>query len=172
MKILKYIFISVYILFVLTSSFLLLTFNKFSDSVIGDKTISSVKENMGKFKKGDLIIIHNNNKIKVDDEIIFYDTNNNKNFLNIAKAQKIMHTNEKEITYVIRDNEYLSSEYVVGTVNSAKKINGLGYIYRIFTSKIGYLLFVMVPLITYFIIILKSGDYVKKKNKSKSSIKN
>ena len=80
--------------------------------------------------------------------------------------KKIMKTNEKETTYVIRDNEYLSSEYVVGTDKTAKKVSNFGYIYKIFTSKLGYLVFVLVPLIVYFIFILKSSGYVKKKSKN------
>ena len=166
MKTIKYVFIFVYVVFVLVLTSMLFTFNKFSDSVIGNRTISTVKEDMGKFHKGDLIVVNKASKIKVNDYIIFYDTNNNKNFLNMEKVEKIMKTNEKETTYVIRDNEYLSSEYVVGTDKTAKKVSNFGYIYKIFTSKLGYLVFVLVPLIVYFIFILKSSGYVKKKSKS------
>ena len=143
---------------------MLLTFNKFSNSVISSHTIIGLTKEFSTYKKGDLLIIKNTSNIKTNDRIIFYDTNDRKNFINEENVVRVIKTNEKETTYEIRDNEYLSGEYVIGTTNNIKRLPLIGYLYILTTSKIGYLLFVIIPIVIYFISILKKGGYVKKEN--------
>ena len=134
---------------------LLLTFNKFSNSVIGDTTIIGNTSEIENYKKGDLFIVPKSDNIQKGDTILFYDTKKGHNFLNSTIVKNIINTNENETTYVIRDNTYLSSDYVVGKTSDIKCISFLGYMYLLFTNKIGYLLFVIVPIIIYFIIMLR-----------------
>ena len=150
---LKYGLIIIYILFVLLITILLFTFNKFSNSVIGDKVIAGINHNVDIYKKGDLLIGNKNSSVNKGDKILFYDTKNGKNYLNVTKVVGIKTTTD--VTYVIRDNEFLSSEYVIGTTDFTKRIPFLGYLYLFFTSKIGYLIFVMVPIIIYFVTTLR-----------------
>ncbi len=164
MRVVKYGLAIIYVIFVIIVTVLLFTFNKFSDSTIGTVTIADSEYNISTLKKGDLLIISNKGKIKVGDEILFYDTNNGKNFLNSEVVLKILNTNNSETTYVIRNNEFLSSEYVIGTLNNTVKLPILGYLYLFFTSKPGYLLFVIIPIIIYFIFLLKKYRYAEKKN--------
>jgi len=163
MKIFKYSLLAIYILFVIFVTTLLLTFNRFSNSIINNHTIAGVKSQFSNYKVGDLLIIKNSSNIEKNDIIIFYDTNNRKNFINEERVLNVIKTNETETTYVIRDNEYLSGEYVISTTQNIKSIPLLGYLYLLTTSKIGYLLFVIIPIVVYFIILLKRSGYVKKK---------
>ncbi|MBR3199339.1 MAG: hypothetical protein IKG27_04930 [Bacilli bacterium] len=162
MRVAKYVLLTIYALFVIVTTILLFTFNKFSDSKIGNVTIADSERNISTLKKGDLFIILNKDDIKVGDEILFYDTSSGTNFLNSEVVKKVLDTDS--LTYVIRDNEFLSSEYIVGTTSSSIHIPLLGYLYVFFTSKIGYLLFVIIPIIIYFIILLKKYKYAEKKN--------
>lgn len=164
MRIIRYGLAAFYLLFVVLVTLLLFTFNKFSDSMIGKKTIADAEYNISTFKKGDLLIVSNNSEIKVQDEILFYDTTNGKNFLNCEKVIRIIDTNDSETTYVIRDNEFISSDYVIGTKDHTVRIALLGYLYSFFTSRIGYLIFIIIPIIVYFIFLLKKYRYDKKKN--------
>ena len=86
---------------------------------------------------------------------MFYDIKNSKNFINNETVIKKL----DEKTYVIRDNEYISDEYVIGKVSDIKAIPFIGYLYNIFTSKIGYLLFVILPITLYFIILIRNYKY-------------
>ena len=156
--------LTLYVLFIIVVTMMLLTFNKFSNSVISSHTIIGLTKEFSTYKKGDLLIIKNTSNIKTNDRIIFYDTNDRKNFINEENVVRVIKTNEKETTYEIRDNEYLSGEYVIGTTNNIKRLPLIGYLYILTTSKIGYLLFVIIPIVIYFISILKKGGYVKKEN--------
>ena len=162
MRVVKYGLLAFYVLFVIVTTVLLLTFNKFSDSKIGNITIADCEKNVSTLKKGDLLIVRNNSDIKVSDEILFYDTNSGIKFLNSDVVKEILDTDS--LTYVIRDNEYLSSENVIGTISTTIRLPLLGYLYLLFTSKQGYLLFVIIPIIVYFIFLLKKYKNAEKKN--------
>ena len=127
------------------------TFNRFSNSVLFDKTIIGLKEDLLNYKKGSLIILKKGD-IKIGDDILFYDTKNSKNFVNSERVMKMLNND----TFVIRDNEYVSIDYIIGKVNDIFVIPFIGYLYNIFTSKIGYLLFVIFPITFYFITLLRN----------------
>lgn len=133
---------------------LLFTFNKFSNSFIGGRTFIGLKEDILNYKKGSLIII-NRSEINIGDNVLFYDIKNSKNFIDC----EIVINKLDGKTYVIRDNEYISDEYVIGKVSDIKAIPFIGYLYNIFTSKIGYLLFVILPITLYFIILIRNYKY-------------
>lgn len=151
MRVGKCIFISIFILFVIINTVLLFTFNKFSNSLIGGRTFIGLKEDFLNYKKGSLIIV-NKSAIDTGDNIIFYDIKNSNSFINNETIIKKL----DEKTYVIRDNEYISDEYVIGKVSDIKVIPFIGYLYNFFTSKIGYLLFVILPITLYFIILIRN----------------
>ncbi len=150
---LKYVLIVIYVIFVLLITVLLFTFNKFSNSVVGNKIIAAINYNVDVYKSGDLLIGSKNTLVKKGDKILFYDTKDGKKYLNVEQVLDVK--KNSDITYVIRDNEFLSSEYVIGTISLIKRIPFIGYLYLFFTSKIGYLLFVVVPIILYFVTILR-----------------
>lgn len=160
MRVGKYSLIIIFVLFVLINTILLVTFNKFSNSVIGNKTIIGLKNDIMNYKKGGLLIA-SKSLVNTSDEILFYDTKNSKNFLNHEVIKGVIKT-ENDITYIIKDNEYISDDYVIGRTEDIKYIPLAGYLYIIFTSKIGYLLFVILPIVIYFILIIR--NYKKYEN--------
>ena len=151
MRVGKYILIGIFVFFVIINTILLFTFNRFSNSVLFDKTIIGLKEDLLNYKKGSLIILKKGD-IKIGDDILFYDTKNSKNFVNSERVMKVLNND----TFVIRDNEYVSTDYIIGKVDDIFVIPFIGYLYNIFTSKIGYLLFVIVPITFYFITLLRN----------------
>ena len=150
---LKYGLIVIYVIFVLLITVLLFTFNKFSNSIIGNKVIAGINYNIDGYKSGDLLIGTKNVLINKGDKILFYDTKDGKNYLNVTKVGDIKRTSD--VTYVIRNNEFLSSEYVISNISAVKRIPLFGYLYLFFTSKLGYLIFVVVPIILYFVSALR-----------------
>ena len=151
MRVGKYILIGIFVFFVIINTILLFTFNRFSNSVLFGKTIIGLKEDLLNYKKGSLIILKKGD-IKIGDEILFYDTKNSKNFVNSERVMKVLNND----TFVIRDNEYVSKDYVIGKVDDIFVIPFIGYLYNIFTSKIGYLLSVIFPITFYFITLLRN----------------
>ena len=117
-------------------------------------TIISLSNNLKSYKKGSLLIV-TKEKIKVGDNILYYDTSKGKKSLKITNVKKIINTNQTETTYVVKNNLFLSDEYVLGTDKTIKSIPFLGYIYSILISSIGYLIVVIIPITTYFIMTLR-----------------
>ena len=132
----------------------LFTINPFKGSKIGNRTIISLSNNLKGYKKGSLLIV-TKEKIKVGDNILYYDTSKGKKSLKITNVKKIINTNQTETTYVVKNNLFLSDDYVLGTDKTIKSIPFLGYIYSILISSIGYLIVVIIPITTYFIMTLR-----------------
>ena len=132
----------------------LFTINPFKGSKIGNRTIISLSNNLKSYKKGSLLIV-TKEKIKAGDDILYYDTSKGKKSLKITNVKKIINTNQTETTYVVKNNLFLSDEYVLGTDKTIKSIPFLGYIYSILISSIGYLIVVIMPITTYFIMTLR-----------------
>ncbi len=154
MKIVKIILISIYVLIVVFATFSLFTFNSFSNSSFGNVTIIGLKDKLYKYNKGDLLLTYKG-AIKTGDDILYYGSTNGKTVLSFDKVNRIIKTNEKETTYVIKNKLFLSSSYVIGSSSSVKVIPLFGYLYLFFTSKFGYLISVILPSLVYFIYLVR-----------------
>ena len=154
MKIIKSLGMVLYLILIIILTVCLFTINPFKGSKIGNRTIISLSNNLKGYKKGSLLIV-TKEKIKVGDNILYYDTSKGKKSLKITNVKKIMNTNQTETTYVVKNNLFLSDEYVLGTDKTIKSIPFLGYIYSILISSIGYLIVVIIPITTYFIMTLR-----------------
>lgn len=143
-----------YLILIIILTVCLFTINPFKGSKIGNRTIISLSNNLKSYKKGSLLIV-TKEKIKVGDNILYYDTSKGKKNLEITNVKKIINTNQTETTYVVKNNLFLSDEYVLGTDKTIKSIPFLGYIYSILISSIGYLIVVIIPITTYFIMTLR-----------------
>lgn len=154
MKIIKSLGMVLYLILIIILTVCLFTINPFKGSKIGNRTIISLFNNLKSYKKGSLLIV-TKEKIKVGDNILYYDTSKGKKSLEITNVKKIINTNQTETTYVVKNNLFLSDEYVLGTNKTIKSIPFLGYIYSILISSIGYLIVVIIPITTYFIMTLR-----------------
>lgn len=154
MKIIKSLGMVLYLIIIIILTVCLFTINPFKGSKIGNRTIISLSNNLKGYKKGSLLIV-TKEKIKVGDNILYYDTSKGKKSLKITNVKKIINTNQTETTYVVKNNLFLSDEYVLGTDKTIKSIPFLGYIYSILISSIGYLIVVIIPITTYFIMTLR-----------------
>ena len=154
MKIIKSLGMVLYLILIIILTVCLFTINPFKGSKIGNRTIISLSNNLKSYKKGSLLIV-TKEKIKVGDNILYYDTSKGKKSLEITNVKKIINTNQTETTYVVKNNLFLSGEYVLGTDKTIKSIPFLGYIYSILISSIGYLIVVIIPITTYFIMTLR-----------------
>lgn len=156
MRIAKYIGITCYTIIILVTTFFLFTFNQFSDSEIGNTTIVGLSEKCGDMSAGSLLVGKKEiASIQKGDKIVYYNTENGRHKVDVAQVEGVMKTNEKEYTYVIHDGLFLSSEYLIGEVNQVGSVPFLGYLYRIFTSKLGYFLLIMLPIMIVFITLMR-----------------
>ena len=162
-RVVKYILLSIYVVLAIFVTFCLFASNKFSDVSFSNKVILGINSNIGDFKAGSLLISTKNIKnISVDDTILYYDTVDNKNIVSTTKVLDVMKTNDNEYTYVISSSIYLSSEYLIGNIDDITVIPFIGYIFNIFTNRLGYFILIIIPIIIAFIYQLKRYKGLKK----------
>ena len=145
-------------LYLLVAVFLtacLLTYNDYKISVFGDKSLIIVKNDdfEPNYKKGTLLIVkkNNNDDIKVNDNIFFYNTYKNQIVVSYSQVIKTEKITDTQTTYTITGNYELSSDYVIGKADTTKVINNVGNIMSFLESRWGFLLLIVLPISILFI---------------------
>ena len=145
-------------LYLLVAVFLtacLLTYNDYKISVFGDKSLIIVKNDdfEPNYKKGTLLIVkkNNNDDIKVNDNIFFYNTYKNQIVVSYSQVIKTEKITDTQTTYTITGNYELSSDYVIGKADTTKVINNVGNIMSFLESRWGFLLLIVLPISMLFI---------------------
>ena len=147
----------------------LLSYNDFSVTVFGKNTFLIVDsdEMEPDYMEGDLLIIRRNsdNKINVGDKVFYYNSAMNSSVLiYLGNVQDKEFINKSQTTYTI-DGTSVSSDYVIGKVDSTKVIHNIGMILGIFTSKWGFMFLVIFPTLFAMIYeIMMIIDFVKSGN--------
>lgn len=141
-----------YILFIIFVTVCLLNYNDYKVTEIKDKTFILIDDKSDKFNDGDLVVFtkNNNDDIKENDEISFYEVTSGKSTVNIGKVTNTEKVNDKETTFTINGNHKISSETVIGKVATAKIFPKLGKVLYVFESQYGFLLLVIFPSIMIF----------------------
>lgn len=158
MKIKRIIFGALLTMYLIVAVFLtacLLTYNDYKISVFGDKSLVIVENNdfEPEYKKGSLLIIkkNNNDEIKVNDEIFFYNTYNNQISVSHSKVLNVQKVTDTETTYTITGNQPISSEYIIGKADTTKVIDNVGDILSLLESRWGFLFMIVLPISVLFI---------------------
>lgn len=158
MKIKRIIFGALLTMYLIVAVFLtacLLTYNEYKISVFGDKSLVIVENNdfEPEYKKGSLLIIkkNNNDEIKVNDEIFFYNTYNNQISVSHSKVLNVQKVTDTETTYTITGNQPISSEYIIGKADTTKVIDNVGDILSLLESRWGFLFMIVLPISVLFI---------------------
>ena len=139
-------FIIIYIVIAVFITGCLLLYNKYNFTEIGNKIIVIVKDDdLGPYKKDDLLIISKNTDIKVDDYIFYYYENRGTYEIRYNKIDSL--TDEGVVTTY----DYVSKEMIVSNDEKVKAISELGFVLGILESKWGYLCIVILPIFIAFI---------------------
>ena len=76
--------------------------------------------------------------------------------VDMAKIVEVEKISDKETTYLLDNDAYISSEYVIGSTDMVKVIPVLGYFVLTLESTWGYLLFIVLPLFLMFVFEIYS----------------
>ncbi len=173
-KIVLGIVLSVYILISIGVTAYLLNFNDYAVSQLGKYTIIVMDDDIGQFKKEDIVIIkkNENKEIAVDDYIFFYDVSDAENVVNYGKVNKVHVVHEEESTYTMSANFPISSKYVIGKGETSTTISGFGGALNMLSSQWGFLGFIIFPVLVLFIVqIYYFKEEIKGQKKSVSKKK-
>lgn len=154
-KVLGTILFVVYAIIAILVTVLLLTYNDYNNSEIGDYTVYIVTDDSlePEYKQGSILLIKgtNDRNVQVGDEIFMYKVLNSSEYEVIsttlqAKTQQGTHT-----VYVVDNEESYASDYFIGKVDDTIVIEGWGYILSILESRWGYLFCIVVVSLLLFL---------------------
>lgn len=166
------IILTLYLIIVIILTVFLLNYNDYNVTVLGNKTyIPITDENLGNYKKGDLLVVEktSNDDIRINDMVLFYETDTAKKTVNINLGRVIntRKISEKETTITMEGNVDFSSEYVIGGEKNTKVYSNIGGILATLESRWVFLLVVVLPILFIFLYeIYAIALEVKKQLKS------
>ncbi len=150
-KIVLGIFFIIYILLTLTVTFFLNKYNSFGVIEIKNKLIVTSNKTDMNCRKGSLLIItKDKSELKENDEVFYYTADKHKILVSKDKIVNIEDVTEKEKTITLNNNRKLSIDYIIGKTNKISTIPLIGYLLMALTSRIGYLIVIMLPISIFF----------------------
>lgn len=153
LQILGGIIVVVYVVIIVIVTTLLLGYNQYKVTQFNNKSLIIINEKSAKYQNGDLAIFTkpNNDLVKINDEVFFYDVSNGEVTINLGVVTKKDKINDTETTFTINGSHELSSSMLIGKCSDAKIYSKLGAILRVLESKFGYLLIVILPTLILFL---------------------
>lgn len=163
-KIIINILFIVYLIMTILVTQTLLSYNKYNISESNNHYLTTISENTAGIKKSDLLLIQKSDNLKENEYVFYYDTYAAKTIVKIAKIKKIESSDDKEIAVVLDNEIILSSENILGTKAETTTYPLLGTAYNVLTSKWGYLIIIILPmLVAFFCEIYEITKEIKKK---------
>ena len=173
-----------YSIIAITVTILLLSFNDYKMSQIGDYTVYIAKDDLlePKFEEGSILIIEKatDKNVNAGDEIFLYKVMNSQEFEVITATLQNRITQGTRTAYVTDKGETFSSDYFIGKVDDTTVIpSPWGVILSILESKWGYLFCIVIVSLLLFlqevfdlIIEIKYGSKsIKTSNGTKGAAK-
>ena len=154
-RVLGTIFFILYAIMAIFVTVLLLSYNNYNCSELGPYTFYIVKDDTMEpnYKLGDLLVIKSasDKNISEGDMLYFYDVISKDNY--IVNYQKLMFKTQssRHITYTVEDGSSYDSSYLIGKEDGSFVIHGLGGVLSVLESRWGYLFFVVIVSLLFFL---------------------
>ncbi len=146
-KFLQTIFILVYAVVAVTVTVLLLSYNDYKISEIGEKTVYPVTSDLSeKYKKGCLLIINKAKQgdIKVGDKVFYYRAISKESFEVVLDTVIDIEKSGSKETYLFEGNEQHGIDDIIGKESNTAIYENLGTVLSILESRWGYLFLVVI----------------------------
>ena len=142
------------IIYVIGLTTILLAKNKFGFTQLGDYVFTSIESNdvnnIIDTKQGDLLIVKNTSDINKGDVIYYYAVYEDK-YIICSDVVKDMQKDDFSALYTI-DDQYGSTVHSDKTIGKyTYKYHGLGNYFSFLQSRVGFLFFVLLPIMVVFI---------------------
>jgi len=165
------ILLLIYFVIAIPVTFLLINYNDYNVTEFKKNTLIITNNTLEeKYPKSSLLLVKNNkvSDVKIGDTVIYYDTRYSPVEIKCDKVSEIITDTN---TYVLgADSVYISKEHIIGNQDAVKIYPILGSIIKSLTSKLGYLLLIILPIFGLFCLevyllikeIKEVGKYEKK----------
>lgn len=155
LKIVLGIVICLYLVIAAISTGFLLKRNEYNVTKFFDYSLFIVDDDsLGEeYPKESLLAIKDvaNEDISIGDYVFYYDTYSTDKVIRFDKVTKKENITDAETTYTIRDNNLVSSQYIIGTKESTSTFTFLGKVMNVLQSKWGFLFIIVFPIFLAFI---------------------
>lgn len=144
MKKIFYVFLVIYILVAAYVTVNMLAYNQYHLTEWGGRVFINLKDDMGSYHKGDMLILKNRNEYKAGDNLFYCTLKEEKCVVSYGKIETMMGG-------IIINKETVSNKFVIGVDNQVKVVPFLGGILNVLESRWGYLFFVVLPILVAFV---------------------
>ncbi len=153
LKIVLGVVICLYLVVVIFTTAFLLRKDDYGVSKFLGKSLVLVEEDTLEpdYKANTLLVISkvDSEKIEAGDKILYYyDAQHKLRFSEVTQKEK---TNETSTTFIVKDNNKVTSDVVLGTQESTKAMSTIGQILYVVQSRWGFLFIVVFPLFLAFL---------------------
>lgn len=154
-KVLGTILFVVYAIIAIAVTVLLLSYNDYNNSVIGDYTVYIVNDDSlePEYKQGSILLIKetNDRNVQVGDQIFMYKVINSSEYEVINTTLQGKTQQGSHVVYIVDNEERYASDYFIGKVNDTIVIEGWGYVLSLLESRWGYLFCIVVVSLLLFL---------------------
>lgn len=170
-----------YSIIAITVTVLLLSYNDFNISEIGDYTVYIAKNDLlePEYEKGSILVIEkaSDKNVKIGDKILLYQVINSQEFEVVTRTLTGKITQGRHTVYEVSGGETYSSEYFIGKTDDVTVIGSpWGTVLSILESKWGFLFCIVIVSLLLFlqevfdlIIEIKYGAKSAKKGTAKGT---
>src|SRR5574344_419611 len=154
-KIILNVLFTIYAIIAVFTTVCLLSYNQYKITEFGNYSLVIINDDSlaPSYNKGELVIVNKtgNTKIKTGESLFFYNEQNRKVFVSVAKVVDQQPVTQTETTYTLDGDYKISSSKVLGSTNGVKIIKNLGTVLGVIESKWGFLFLIVLPSLIAFI---------------------
>ena len=151
-KVVRNILICLYFIIAFLVTYSLMTYNSYNIAEFKNKYVFTMSENTKKYKKSDLLVLEKNNKYKIGDNAFYYEVKDSKAKVKISKIKNIESVSNNKNLYVLDNGLKLDNNKILGVNKNLTVYPIIGSLYTLLTSRWGYLIIVILPMLSLFII--------------------
>lgn len=145
----------IYSIIAITVTVLLLSFNEYNVSQIGDYTIYIVNNDSlePEYKQGSILLIKktSDKHVQVGDEMFLYKVINSQEYEVVNKTLEGKTQQGRHIIYEVEQGETYDTDYFIGRAKDTKVVEGWGTLLSILESKWGYLFCIVIVSLLLFL---------------------
>ena len=154
-KVLGTILFVVYAIIAIAVTVLLLSYNDYNNSEIGDYTVYIVTDDSlePEYKQGSILLIKgtNDRNVQVGDQVFMYKVLNSSEYEVITTTVQAKTQQGTHLVYIVDNEERYASEYFIGKTDDTIVIEGWGYVLNLLESRWGYLFCIVVVSLLLFL---------------------
>ena len=152
----KLIFKIVFILYIIIAIFVticLLAYNDYKVSEFSNISFLILEEDTGDYDKNDLLIVSKGDikELKKGNTVFYYNLKSSNVNIKTGEIEEIDIVTDKEYILNFSDDNYVSSNYLIGSTDDVIDLGFLGTILNALESRIGYLITIILPIFLSFL---------------------